>query len=364
MLKIDKKTISITTFCLFIILTIVYFIYFYASKAGKLPDTKLNNQLSKISHQSATSAPDQTKQQKLEPEKEIANTETVDVELEDNELSPEEKLNSLLGALNDKIKLYDEEFNFDLHSADAENAQERFELVNQLLENPELIDGVLNQFLDNPSSYLGLELSAVLADVGTPEIQQAALNLGLDPHSGDAESRGMALLLVSDIDEITPDTRDRLLDSYAAETDTDLLQFSLMALKPAVSTQEDLARVQSTLTEVIQHDNSDVRRHALYQQGEWATSNEELSLIRDLALSEKDDNARFRAIDSIAQSQFQSDENRAVLNNVINNENEFSIVRRNALNALKKYPLSSSEAAELNALSDRIAEQVKIDFGQ
>lgn len=353
--KTNLKMIYV--FCSILLVSVIVYSFYSAGEVPKNnPLVQHSIQVIKPTHSELLS---QNESQKDESITELAEEVS---DNEDTELTPEEKLNSLLSALTDKIQTDGEEFNNYIHTASDGNIQERFELVQALLENPELVDSVLNDFLSDPSSHVGVELSAVLSEVGTPEIQNAALNLGLDPHSGDAESRAMALLLVSDIDEITPAARDRLLDSYAVETDTELLQFSLMALKPAVSSQEDLTRVHTTLTETMSHDNADVRRHAAYQQAEWATSNEDLSLLRSMALEESDDNARYRAIGSIAESDFKSAENRNVLTSVVNNESEWSIVREQALTSLKKYPLSDNEVAELSALSERIEAQKKSEL--
>ena len=139
-----------------------------------------------------------------------------------------------------------------------------------------------------------------------------------------------------------------------------MLQQTLMSLKPAPSTREDYSRVQETLLKTIGNEDAHVRRHAAYQVGEWATSNEDLAPLRDMVMYEEDINARARAIGSIAASSFRSEENKAALEYVVNNTGEWVVMREHALESLQlNYALSDNELLIYEALAEQLAEEVK-----
>lgn len=269
------------------------------------------------------------------------------------EPTPKERLSRLMGDLQKRI----EENGGPLHSPivgpNAEYSEFRRDLLEAVEANPALVEDLLDAFSEDPNSLLGRELSAVLAETGLPEVQSAALDIALNSDEYDEGDRGSALFVLSEMDSIGGETRDRLLDSYAEEESSELLQFSLMALKPAPSTAEDYAHVHETLLETMDTDDEHVRRHAAYQMAEWATSNDDLAPVRAMALEDPDVNARARAIVSLGSSSIKSDENRAVLDAVAYDAREPIVVRLAALEALLAYPLSS---AELSAYQTLIAQ--------
>lgn len=189
-------------------------------------------------------------------------------------------------------------------------------------------------------------------------MQSAALNIGLDQGQYSSEERAAALFVVGNMDSIDGETRDRLLESYSYEQDSEILQFSLIALKPAVSTADDYARVNETLASLVVNDDENVRRHSVYQMAEWATSNDDLIEVRAVALNDPNVNTRARAIMSIADSSIQSSENKAILVGVVNGAVEPVAVRQAALDSLNTYPLTSAEMTAYQIYAQAIDEDI------
>ncbi|CAH9065148.1 hypothetical protein PSECIP111854_03616 [Pseudoalteromonas sp. CIP111854] len=275
-------------------------------------------------------------------------------------ISATERLSSSLAQLKDDIAANPSTLNHAIVGPSNAYRHLRTKIQIALQENPDLISTVIEEFLVSPNSLLGREMSAVLSATEHPLAQQAALDLALDI-SNNEDSRTAGMMLVANMTKVDGETRDRLLahiDSNS-EYSADMQQFSLMALKPAPSSAEDYARVQSTLSNVVKSPNHDVRRHGVYQVALWATNDQDMDIVRQVALLDNDVNTRARAIMSIAESSFKSQKNRSVLWQVVNNQNEPKAVRSHALSALGSYSLTPLEQknlrlkkAQLNNLVD------------
>ncbi len=268
-------------------------------------------------------------------------------------LEPSERLENTLQTLVEKITADNSELEHPILGSNVDYIGLRLELLNAIKENPLMVDRLLELFEQDPDSLLGRELAAVLSETGTPEAQTLALNIASNASFYSNEERAAALLMVSDMESITSETRDGLLGNIQQETDSDLTQFSLMALHNAPSTVEDYASVHRVLQETLHRDDANVRRHASYQIGEWASSDEDLAPLRIMAIEETDLNARVRAVMSLGSSNFKSTENKSILYNVIEND-ENALIRLRAWEALEAFPLSDLEKADYNALGERI----------
>jgi len=282
----------------------------------------------------------------------------------DTEPTPDEKMANSLDSLrkniaSDNVNLQDR------HPVQGPNdnySALRIQLSTALQDKPELLQDLIDIFVEDPDSLLGREISAVLAETGAEEVQTAALDIALNDTNYDHGQRTAALFTVAEMDSISGDTRDRLVNNLSVESDTELLQFSLIALRPAPGTQEDSTRVHTALASTIQNDDEHVRRHAAYQMAEWATSDNDLAPLRVMALEEPDVNARARAIMSIGESSFRSPENKAVLWAVVNNNSEPGPVRQAAWKSLRDYPLTQSELSTFNNTGEQIKQEA-IDLG-
>jgi HEAT repeat protein len=126
-----------------------------------------------------------------------------------------------------------------------------------------------------------------------------------------------------------------------------------MALKNAPSSADDYANVHRVLQDTLQRDDQDVRRHASYQIGEWATSSDDLAPLRTMAIEEPDFNARVRAVMSIGTSNFRNTENKNTLYAVVENDEE-PLIRLKAWEALEAFPLNDMEKADYVELGERI----------
>ncbi|MBQ4810329.1 hypothetical protein J8M20_03235 [Pseudoalteromonas luteoviolacea] len=273
----------------------------------------------------------------------------------DQSITTNEKLRDTLEKLNTSIAQNPEPLKHAIMGPSNKHIAARMQLLNLLDQDPELISELIDAFIENPNSLLGRELSAVLSESGHELAQEAALDMALDL-SNDEQARTAGLLLIAQMEEVTGDTRDRVLAHIDSGSDlsSDLQQFALMALKPAPSSQEDYQRVQSTLSKVVKAEDQNVRRHGVYQMAQWATNNEDLQDVRTLALTDPDVNTRARAVMSLGDSPFKSQENRSVLWQVADDENEPPPIRLYALKSLSKYALNDSEINKLRIMNNDI----------
>ncbi|OCQ23819.1 hypothetical protein A7985_07735 [Pseudoalteromonas luteoviolacea] len=273
----------------------------------------------------------------------------------DQSITTNEKLRDTLEKLNTSIAQNPEPLKHAIMGPSNKHIAARMQLLNLLDQDPELISELIDAFIEDPNSLLGRELSAVLSESGHELAQEAALDMALDL-SNDEQARTAGLLLIAQMEEVTGDTRDRVLAHIDSGNDlnSDLQQFALMALKPAPSSQEDYQRVQSTLSKVVKAEDQNVRRHGVYQMAQWATNNEDLQDVRTLALTDPDVNTRARAVMSLGDSPFKSQENRSVLWQVADDENEPPPIRLYALKSLSKYALNDSEINKLRIMNNDI----------
>lgn len=262
-----------------------------------------------------------------------------------------ERLESTLAQLRVNIAQSNEPLQHAIMGPSNTHIVFRSHLLMLLEEDPSLVTHLIDAFIDEPDSLLGRELSAVLSESGHPLAQVAALDLALDLSMEEAQ-RAAGLLLVAKMYEVTGETRDRVLAHIDSGGDlgSDMQQFAIMALKPAPSSEEDYQRVHSTLSKVVQAEDHNVRRHGVYQMAQWATSNQDLQPVRELALSDPDVNTRARAVMSLGDSAFKSDENRSVLWQVADDVNEPPPIRLYALKSLAKFTLNDNEMNKLRVM--------------
>ncbi|KZN70424.1 hypothetical protein [Pseudoalteromonas luteoviolacea] len=273
----------------------------------------------------------------------------------DQSITTNEQLRDTLEKLKASISHNPEPLKHAIMGPSNQHIAVRMQLLNLLEQDPDLISELIDAFIDEPNSLLGRELSAVLSESGHEFAQEAALDMALDL-SHDEQTRAAGLLLVAKMEEVTAETRDRVLAHIDSGSDlnSDLQQFALMALKPAPSSQEDYQRVQSTLSKVVQAEDHNIRRHGVYQMAQWATNNEDLQDVRNLALTDPDVNTRARAVMSLGDSPFKSQENRSVLWQVADDENEPPPIRLYALKSLSRYALNDSEINKLRIMNNDI----------
>lgn len=312
--------------------------------------------------------------QKKTPELALVETNTSKINLIENapdensdepldELTESEKLNNLLGELAEKIAeaakpLYHPAIGVE---RDEEFFVYRAAMLNAIEEDPTLVYNLLDIFSQDPNSHMGRQVGAVLSETDLPEVQRVALDVAFDQNQYDHAQRSSALFLIADMDQIDGTTRDRLVESYSTEQDPELLQYSVIALKPSPGTAEDYTRVNEALSKLSVNDDADLRRHSAYQIAEWATNNEDLAQVRSIALNDSDINARARAIMSIAESPIKSAENREILKSAIYSTNDQAAVRKEALLGLNTYELSSEEVYEYQNLLKDLDNLIEIE---
>ncbi|MCF2860287.1 hypothetical protein L1286_22655 [Pseudoalteromonas sp. SMS1] len=266
-----------------------------------------------------------------------------------------EIVETVLAELKYKLKTSEESLRHPIMGPSNTNHELRTQLLLAIEQDPSLVDELMIEFFNEPNSLLGRELSLVLSQSALPKAQHAALDLAFDLSQTD-EDRAAGLILVSNMAQIDGNTRDRILAHIESrsEVTSDMQQFSLMALRPSPSSEEDYRRVHEILNESMQTEDSDVRRHSVYQLAQWANKDSDLTPVRQSALHDPDINTRARAIMSIADSSIQSDKNRHVLWQVSNNIDEPSELRMYALKSLSSYTLSNNELSNLSALMRQI----------
>ena len=269
------------------------------------------------------------------------------------ESTGEQILEKALSTLKDKIAASNLETQHPMFGTNDEYFGDRAQLLRAIKNDPLLLDSLLEVFAEDPHSLLGVELAAVISSTGSPKAQALALEISSNGSDYTVDQRGAALLMVADMESITPVMRDGLLANIQQETDTDVTEYLLIALTNAPSTVEEYANVQSVLNETLNRDDANVRRHAINQIGEWATSDADLAPLRTLAIEETDINARARAVMSLGISDYKSAESKAVLYAVVQND-ESAILRLKAWEALKGFQLSDAESADYAALGERL----------
>ncbi|AOT08902.1 HEAT repeat domain-containing protein [Pseudoalteromonas luteoviolacea] len=274
------------------------------------------------------------------------------------EVTSSEKLEGTLQQLKLSIEQSNESLHHAIMGPSNTHIVFRSHLLMLLEEDPSLVTELIDVFIGEPNSLLGRELSAVLSESGHPLAQAAALDLALDLSIEEAQ-RAAGLLLVAKMKEVTGETRDRILAHIDSEGDlgSDMQQFAIMALKPAPSSEEDYQRVQSTLSIVVQAEDHNIRRHGVYQMAQWATNNQDLQQVRELALNDPDVNTRARAVMSLGDSAFKSEENRSVLWQVADDANEPPPVRLYALKSLSRYTLNDNEMNKLRAMQSSLKDR-------
>ncbi|KZN54540.1 hypothetical protein N474_02115 [Pseudoalteromonas luteoviolacea CPMOR-2] len=277
-------------------------------------------------------------------------------ELPNKPVTANDIFEEVLVELKSKLRSSNEPLRHPIMGPNKANESLRTQLLLAMEQEPDLVDDLLVEFLNAPNSLLGRELSSVLSQSAQPKVQQAALDLAFDFSLLD-EERAAGLIMVSNMKQIDGRTRDRILEHIdsRSELTSDMQQFSLMALKPAPSSEEDYTRVHATLSRTMLTEDGDVRRHSVYQMAQWATKDSDLVPVREIALNDPDINTRARAIMSIADSKMKSKNNRQVLWLVANNSGEPPALRTYALKSLSSYTLSSDELANLKVLKSKIA---------
>ena len=269
------------------------------------------------------------------------------------ERPPGELLTSTLNTLREKIDASGLELHHPMVGSNEDYMAYRDEMLNAIHQDPLLLDTLLELFEQDPHSLLGAELAAVLSADGSAKAQTLALDMATNASLYTVDERAAALLMVAEMEGITPETRDGLLGNIQQETESDLTQLSLMALTNAPGTAEDYANVNRVLQETLYTDDANVRRHASYQIGEWATSDEDLEPLRVMAVEEYDLNARARAVMSLGASSIKSEASKTTLYAVVEND-ENPLIRLTAWAALKTYQLSDAENADYTELGERI----------
>ena len=276
------------------------------------------------------------------------------------EQSAEEHLLELLGTLESRIANDGGELFHPTVGPNREYYSYRRQILQALNQDPSLLEPLLDMFEQDPNSLMGREIAAVLAENGSPEAQDLAIEIATNPYEYDHAQRASALLVVAEMEGITASTRDSLLSNIQGETDSELTQFSLMALKTAPSTNADYQRVHQVLGDTMKSDDEHIRRHAAHQTAVWATSDEDLAPLRTMARDDVDVNVRARAIGSIIDSGYKSQQNKTVLMAVANDRSELAPIRQLAWKALQQYQLSVNEQANYAILGEQIQKDAEI----
>ncbi|MDK1285759.1 HEAT repeat domain-containing protein [Pseudoalteromonas umbrosa] len=342
---------------IFILLSGIYFSQLGVSSKSNQSELQKSAQkkIIKTNFVSDSSENNQVQDQKLVSS---VGSKTKDITLKnDLNITASDKLDNTLEQLKASITQNPEALKHAIMGPSNKHMAMRTQLLMLLEQDPNLVTELIDTFIDDPNSLLGRELSAVLSESGLPMAQVAALDMALDL-SNDEQTRAAGLLLVAKMDEVTGETRDRVLAHIDAGNDlsSELQQFALMALKPAPSSAEDYQRVHQTLSKVVLAEDKNVRRHGVYQMAQWATNNEDLKGVRTLALTDPDVNTRARAVMSLGDSPFKSDENRNVLWQVVDDENEPPPIRLYALKSLSRYALNDTEITKLRLMHSDISD--------
>jgi hypothetical protein len=217
----------------------------------------------------------------------------------------------------------------------------------RLRDNPLLLQSVLTQYIENRDTPRARNLAALLAEVNSPEVLDAAVQLS---QATDVLSQQHGLELLARLQPLNTHARNNAIDLLATQTDPALLVSTLNVFAtPAqvVSSEQrqlllDHAQLLST------HSDASVRAHSISIISKWSKGN--TGIAATAGLSDPDEAVRARSAASLIGVSNPSDNTKQALLTVAANRSEPKATRQLALYALSKMPLDDSERTHYHQL--------------
>lgn len=217
----------------------------------------------------------------------------------------------------------------------------------RLRDNPLLLQSVLTQYLENRDTPRARNLAALLAEVNSPEVLDAAVQLS---QATDVLSQQHGLELLARLQPLNTHARNNALDLLATQTDPMLLVSTLNVFatpaKVVSSEQRQLLLDHAQLLST--HSDASVRAHSISIISKWSKGNS--GIAATAGLSDPDEAVRARSAASLIGVSNPSDNTKQALLTVAANRNEPKATRQLALYALSKMPLDDSERTHYDEL--------------
>ncbi len=219
--------------------------------------------------------------------------------------------------------------------------------VGRLRNNPQLLQAAVNEYLENTDPTRSRNLAALLAEVNSPLVLNAATQLTQSP---DTTTQLIGLELIARLQPTNTHARNHAIDMLATQTDPTLLVATLNVFATpaqAVSGEQrqlilDHARLLTT------HSDANVRALGIDTISRWSKGNS--GGAATIGLNDPDSAVRAKSAASLIGVKNPSAESRQNLLLVAANKQEVKTTRQLALYALSKMPLTETERQRYEAL--------------
>ena len=243
-------------------------------------------------------------------------------------LETTETLNALQ-RMTDNPELFDDEL--------AGSLQQR--LYKKLDSDPMATRQILDTFIRSPDSDMGQMLSAVLGLFKDAEIESTAMQLASNGTDAEQRIAGLSLLQRLDIDNQA--SRQVVLNIIESETDTNVLNAALYALKPSIVSAQESQQVLNVLNRHLSSSDPETRRRSVIAYASWATNANATQPIVN-ALYDDSVDVRAGAAFALGRSKHRSSNIRDALIGKIDDSNEDWTVRDQAWQAVQAFELDDN----------------------
>lgn len=219
--------------------------------------------------------------------------------------------------------------------------------INRLRNNPQLLEIAVNEYLENTDSTRARNLAALLGEVNTPMVLDAATRL---TQSTNTASQLNGLELLARLQPENTHARNHAIDLLATQSDPDLLVATLNVF--ATPAQAVSAEQRQLLVDHAQllttHSDANVRALGIDTISKW--SRNDSGLAATIGLQDSNSAVRAKSAASLIGAKSPSAASMQGLLAVAADKQEIKTTRQLALYALSKMPLSASDRQRYEAL--------------
>ena len=214
-----------------------------------------------------------------------------------------------------------------------------------------MLQSALTEYLENTDTTRARNLAAILGEVNTPLVLDAATQLS---QSTDTTAQLNGLELLARLQPNNTHARNNAIDLLATQTDPLLLVATLNVF--ATPAQAVSAEQRQLLVDHAQllttHDDANVRALSISTISQWGRGNSDIAAT--IGLNDVDGAVRAKSAASLIGAKNPSSDARQGLLFVAANEDEPKTTRQLALYALSKMPLTESEKLQYEALEIKV----------
>ena len=219
--------------------------------------------------------------------------------------------------------------------------------VSRLRSDPLLLQSALTEYLENTDSTRARNLAAILGEVNSPQVLDAATQLS---QSTDTTAQLNGLELLARLQPNNTHARDNSIDLLATQSDPALLVATLNVFATPAQTvspqQRQLILDHAQL--LTTHDDANVRALSISTISRWGKGNSDIAAT--IGLNDTDGAVRANSAASLIGVRNPSGDAREGLLFIAANEDEPKTTRQLALYALSTMPLTESEKQRYEAL--------------